>query len=218
MPLVKSFWLSTKPGKKAWVEPVVDPGPPASQSAGAHNPPPAGKDSGDPSYRFEVRTGDGEPRAGTVNRNGGVCLLTGSPMPLEYVRAEGKAGRIGARLMAIVAEGPGRRIYLPPTDEHERIARSAEPHHAPDTDLPSQALGFRVQNYGMTQHRHLFTNRQLVALTTFCDLVSEARAKVLHDAERTPWLGSPASQPASCAHSNAATDGGAPSPDKSHIF
>ena len=73
-------------------------------------------------YRFEVRTGNGEPRAGTVNRNGGVCLLTGSPMPLEYIRSEGKAGRMGARLMAIVAEGAGGRIYLAPTVSTKRLS------------------------------------------------------------------------------------------------
>jgi putative DNA methylase len=161
VPLVRSFWLSTKADKKVRVEPIVD--------------------QATMTYHFEVRTGNGEPHAGTVSRNGGLCLLTGSPMPLEYVRAEGKAGRIGARLMAIVAEGSSGRIYLPPVNEHERVARSAEPHDVPDTDLPEQALGFRVQNYGMTKHRHLFTNRQLVALTTFCDLVGEARAKAFAD-------------------------------------
>jgi len=83
--------------------------------------------------------------------------------------------------MAIVAEGTGGRVFLPPTDEQERIARSAEPHNVPETELPDQALGFRVQNYGMTKHRHLFTNRQLVALTTFSDLVGEARTKIMTD-------------------------------------
>ncbi len=103
-------------------------------------------------------------------------------MPLEYVRAEGKAGRMNSRLMAIVAEGGSGRIYLSPSDEHEALARSAEPTDVPETDLPNQALGFRVQNYGMTKHRHLFTNRQLVALTAFCDSVSAAREKALTDA------------------------------------
>ena len=164
VPLVRSLWLSTKEGKKEWVEPVVD------QST--------------MTYRFQVRTGSGEPHAGTVSRNGGLCLLTNSPMPLEYIRAEGKAGRLSARLMAIVAEGRNGRIYLPPEEEHEQIAHSAEPHDVPDTDLPEQALGFRVQNYGMTKHRHLFTDRQLVALTTFCDLVGEAFTKVNLDSGR----------------------------------
>jgi putative DNA methylase len=162
VPLVRSFWLSTRAGKKAWIETVVD------QST--------------MTYRFEARTGMGEPRGSTVSRNGAVCLLTGSPMPLEYIRTEGKAGRLRARLIAIVAEGRGGRIYLSPSEEHERIALSAQPHDVPETDLPEQALGFRIQNYGLTKHRHLFTNRQLVTLTMLSDLVSEARSKILEDA------------------------------------
>ena len=161
VPLVRSFWLCTKSGKKAWVEPVVD------QTT--------------MTYRFEIRTGNGEPRAGTVNRNGGVCLLTDSPMPLDYVRGEGKAGRFGSRLLAIIGEGARSRIYLPPNNEQECVAKAAFPDGVPDTDMPTQALGFRVQNYGMTKHKHLFTHRQLVALTTFADLVGEAREHVLVD-------------------------------------
>jgi putative DNA methylase len=68
-----------------------------------------------------------------------------------------------------------------PTEEQERIARRAEPNDVPNTDLPEKALGFRVQNYGMMKHRHLFTDRQLAALTTFCDLVGEVRARVLKE-------------------------------------
>ena len=88
-------------------------------------------------------------------------------------------------MMAIVAEGPRGRIYLPPNEEHEKIAASAAhfvPPDVPDTDLPEQALGFRVQLYGMTKHRDLFTPRQLVALTTFSDLVGETRERVRQDA------------------------------------
>ncbi len=161
VPLVRSFWLSTKAGKKAWIEPGVD------QST--------------MTYRFEVRTGNGEPRNGTVSRNGGICLLTGSPIPLDYIRSEGTAGRLGARLMAIAAERPGGRLYLAPTEEHEETAASAVPHDIPDSDIPQQALGFRVQLYGMTKHWHLFSARQLTALTTFCDLVAEARQSVFAD-------------------------------------
>ena len=75
-------------------------------------------------YRFEIRTGKGKPPEGTVNRRGGTCLLSGAPMPFDYIRSEGKAGRMGARLMAIVAEGPNGRVYLPPSEEHEEIART----------------------------------------------------------------------------------------------
>ncbi len=164
MPLVRSFALSTKPGKQAWVEPVVD------------------RNQQPPVVSFEVRTGVGKPREGTVNRRGATCLCCGTPVPFDHVRNEGKAGRMSAQLMAIVAEGPHGRIYLPPNAEHEAIPSQAQPQNAPDTDLPGQALGFRVQLYGMTKHRDLFTPRQLVALTTFSDLVGEARERVRRDA------------------------------------
>lgn len=163
VPLVRSFWLSTKPGKKAWVEPVVD------AAAGT--------------YRFEVRTGaTGEPRGATVGKRGGECLLTGGPLPLDHIRAEGKAGRLGARLLAIVAEGERGRVYLPPSEAHERLASEVPPPaDAPETDLVVNSRYMTPTGYGMTKHRHLFTNRQLTALTTFCDLVAGARAKVQAD-------------------------------------
>jgi putative DNA methylase len=165
MPLVRSFALSTKKGKETWVQPIVD----REQRC----------------IRFEIRTGPGCPE-GTVGRNGAVCLATGTPVPLSYIRAEGKAGRMGAQLMAIVAEGRRARIYLPPSEEHERVAASAlPPADVPDTDLPAQALGFRIQGYGMTKHGHLFTERQLLALSTLSNLVADAKKRVHDDAAAT---------------------------------
>ncbi|MBI3978728.1 MAG: DUF1156 domain-containing protein [Chloroflexi bacterium] len=162
MPLVRSFWLSTKPGKKAWIDPIVE------------------KQSG--KVRFEVRTGQGVPRDGTVNRRGAACITCGEAVEFNHIRSEGRAGGMNAQLMAIVAEGKGGRVYVPPTDLHESVADVPIPVDAPDTDLPQRALGFRVQLYGMRKHRDLFTPRQLVALTTLCDLVSEARERVRCDA------------------------------------
>jgi putative DNA methylase len=172
VPLVSSFMLSTKAGKEAWVEPVLDP---------------VVRDG----YRFEIRTGKISPGEVTQKKTGTKaggpanfrCLLTGTIIKRIHIVTEGKAGRMGARLMAIVAEGKRGRVYLPPIEEHERIAASAIPTWAPETDLPKKALGFRVQEYGITKHRDLFTPRQLVALTTFSDLVLEARAKALEDAK-----------------------------------
>ena len=107
-------------------------------------------------------------------------------MPFDYLRVEAKAGRMGQRLMAIVAEGNRGRIYLTPTPEQEVIAAGAQPSEPPETDLPARALGFRVQEYGMTKWRDLFTDRQLVALTTFSDLVQEARERIKRDAIAAP--------------------------------
>jgi len=168
VPLVRSFWLSTKKGKEAYVEPVID----------------RKKNS----YCFVVRTGrprEGlDPKKGTVARTGATCLLTGSPISFGHIRSEGMAARIGAKLMAIVTEGTRGRVYLSPTDEHASIAESAKPKDYPDTELPKQALSMRVMLYGMDKHYKLFTARQLVALTTLSDLVQESRAKVLADAKR----------------------------------
>ena len=100
--------------------------------------------------------------------------MSGVPMPFEYLRSEARAGRMRARLMAIVAEGDRGRVYLEPTEEQAVIAQSAMPQDSPETDLPERALGFRVQEYGMRKWRDLFTDRQLVALTTFSDLAVEA--------------------------------------------
>jgi putative DNA methylase len=163
MPLVRSFWLGKKKGKEAWIRPVPD--------ATAKR------------VRFEIGHGkDGPPADGTVGRNGATCLVCGSPVPLEYIRGEGRSGRIGAQLMAVVAEGSRRRIYLAPDSVHEDAALVARPDDVPDTELPDQALGFRVQAYGMTRHQDLFTFRQLTALATFSDLVLETRARVETDA------------------------------------
>ena len=115
------------------------------------------------------------------------CLKALSKRPrfpthsFDYLRSEAKSGRMGACLMAIVAEGDRGRVYLAPTSEHEAIAEEAEPKWTPDTNLPGRALGFRVQEYGMIMWRDLFTPRQLVALTTFSDLVAEAMERVKRD-------------------------------------
>ena len=169
VPLVSSFLLSTKEGRQAWVEPVID----ASAPDG---------------YRFEVRTGKLSKQQqealgeGTIGRKGGHCVLTQSPMPFPHVRAEGRAGRMSERLMAIVAEGSRGRVYLAPDARHEQLAATAKPSWKPEQELPENPRDFKTPNYGMTTFGDLFTPRQLVALTTFSDLVGEARAKAAADA------------------------------------
>ena len=168
VPLASSFVLSTKKGKEAYIEPVIERG----------------------EYRFTVKAGPPPVAANNGTKSGGsgsifLCLMSGVPMPFEYLRSEAKAGRMRARLMAIVAEGDRGRVYLEPTEEQEVIAQSAMPQDTPETDLPERALGFRVQEYGMRKWRDLFTDRQLVALTTFSELAVEARERIGQDAVAT---------------------------------
>ncbi len=160
MPLVRSFWLGKKKGKEAWVRPVVD---------GSR-------------VRFEVGHGSsGPPVEGTVGRTGAICLVCNSPVPLAHVRSEGKAGRMGAQLMATVADGHRQRIYLPPEPEQITTADVARPEDVPDTDIPYNPRYLTAPNYGMARHADLFTNRQLTALCTFSDLVGEARERVIEE-------------------------------------
>ncbi|MDQ3412352.1 MAG: DUF1156 domain-containing protein, partial [Chloroflexota bacterium] len=146
MPLVSSFWLSTKAGKKAWVKPVID-----------HDT---------KTIEFEIVNGDGTPPADAVDRRGARCLVCEIAVPFTHIRSEGQAGRMGERLMAIVAEGHRVRIYLAPTAEQAEIAAQARPTWKPDAKLPHNPRDFKTPNYGMTTFADLFTPRQLVALTT----------------------------------------------------
>jgi len=165
VPLVTIFILSGKPGNEAYVEPIV---------------------AGD-AYRFTVRTGAPPAWAqqGTKLARGAHfrCLLSGMPIKDAYIKAESMAGRMGARMLAIVAEGARGRVYLPPTAEHEAIARSAQPTWKPDQPM-NRETGDLVsgRGYGFFTWADLFTSRQLAALTTFADLVGEAMECVTQDA------------------------------------
>jgi putative DNA methylase len=181
VPLASSFLLSSKEGKKAWVEPVLD----------------SGVQDG---YRFVVRTellskADEERlKKGTKSVKGGafVCVLTGAAIPRDYVQGEGKADRLGQRLMAIVAEGSRSRVYLTPNNQHEAAAKSAEDEAivsearetflSPPTPTRAMITGGVCSAYGLRTWGHLFTSRQLLALTTFSDLVAEAGEKIRADA------------------------------------
>jgi putative DNA methylase len=166
VPLASTFMLSNKTGKETYVEPVIVDG----------------------RYRFTVRVGkpqDAESaKKGTTagKRSAFLCLMSGTPIDYDYIRTEGKAGHMGVRLMAIAAEGERGRIYLAPTPEMEAIALKAQPIWQPDTALPANPRDFKTPNYGLMTFGELFTRRQLVALTTFSDLVQEARKHVNRDA------------------------------------
>ena len=160
VPLASTFVLSTKTGKEVHVEPVIENG----------------------GYRFTVKAGLPPPnvaKGGTTagKRSAFLCLLSGVPVTYDHIRAEGKAGRMGARMMAIVAEGDRERIYLAPTPEHVRAAQAADRDVVPDAPLEGKAA-INVPGYGMNTFADLFTDRQLVALTTFSDLVEETRERI----------------------------------------
>lgn len=160
MPLAHSFYLSKKRGKEAWVEPIFE--------------------NGITSFRVNHK---GKPELeGTVNRKGAICACCGTPVEFTYIRNEGKNGRMGAHLCAIVAEGEKGRLYIEPSSYHENVANIEKPDDIPEALLPNNPRDFKTPNYGIMGFSDLFTNRQLTVLTTFSDLVAEAQAKVEADA------------------------------------
>jgi putative DNA methylase len=161
VPLISTFMLCTKVGKEAYIEPIVDGG----------------------NYFFTVKMGKPKDTAAAENgtkllRANFRCLISGTPISGDYIKAEGQAGHIDVRMTAIVVEGEHGRVYLPPTPDMEAVAHQAKPTWKPDVEFLQQALGFRVGNYGLTKWSDLFTPRQLVALTTLSDLVQGARELV----------------------------------------
>jgi len=166
VPLASTFMLSTKAGKEAYVEPVIEGG----------------------SYCFTVRVG--KPQDAEETKNGTKlsrganfkCLMSDTPIASSHIYGEANAGRMGARLMAIVAAGDRGRIYLAPTAEMEAIALTAQPEWKPEVAMPENPRWFSPPLYGLKTYGDLFTPRQLVALTAFSGLVQETREQVKRDA------------------------------------
>jgi putative DNA methylase len=171
VPLASTFMLSTKAGKEAYVEPVIENG----------------------GYRFTVKVGkpkdaDGAKKGTKASGRGAnfLCVMSGTPIAGDYIRAEGMAGKLGSRLMAVVAEGDRGRVYLSPVAEHETATHCEPVADAPVQELPREAGGGGRTNfwcviYGLGRFADLFTPRQLAALTTFSDLVQEACERVQID-------------------------------------
>lgn len=168
MPLVRSWWLGKKKGKEACVVPTVV------------------RDATHPSgLRVKFEIGHDLTRAprgeicGTVGRLGAWCLACETAVPLNYIRAEGRAHRMGSRLMTVVAEGQRKRVYLPPREGQVKAADVQPPSDVPSGELPGNPRDFKTPNYGLTRWTDLFTNRQLFVLATISDLIAEARQRVL---------------------------------------
>lgn len=168
VPLASTFLLSTKAGKEAWVEPAIE----------------------RRGYRFDVRVTEGsrkppaESKAGTKLSRGAKfrCVMSDTPIEPSHIYAEANAGRMGQRLMAVVAEGPHGRVYLSPNQAMQAVASSARPTWQPDVPMPENPRWFSPPLYGLKTYGDLFTPRQLLALTTFSDLVADARERIRVDA------------------------------------
>ncbi len=170
-PLARSFMLSSKNARQAWVRPIVD--------------------RSSRRVRFSVEIGSGSPPSGTVGRKGAQCLFhePRGPIDLKHVRKQGMERGLGVELMAVVAEGPKGRAYLPPdpsttpalrVDELAVVEAARSGFLAGST--PERLTGGTCYGYGLTSWGKLFTDRQLLALITLSDLVKAAIQRVRADA------------------------------------
>ena len=164
MPLASSFELSKKKGKEAWIEPQFD--------------------YENKKIAYKVHLGKGKiPEAPKTARGANFkCILCGEATTSEYIKSESLSGRMGAQLMAVVAEGKNRRIYLSPDEEQVCSAKVEMPDEYPKGSIGGDKRALWTPLYGLTEFSDLFTNRQLTALTTFSELVAEAQAKAEADA------------------------------------
>ena len=132
MPLVRSFTLSKKKGNEAFVYPEFSDGV----------------------FTYSVRNGK-HKEDGTVNRKGATCLHCGTGVGFQYIRDESCAGRMGAVLLAIVAEGKHGRVYLSPNCEHIHAADIDKPQDYPQGELAYYPGHLNTKVYGLTEFHQL---------------------------------------------------------------
>ena len=159
MPLMATFSLSKKKGNEHWTRPMVN------------------QDSKRVSFVVQNHS-SGVPQNGTASGKGATCISCNSVVPVSYVREQARAGNMGQQMTAIIAEGDRKRLFISPAVEHTKVAFEGNPAWRPSGNLPSRARSISVQVYGFTQWHQLFTERQLTALTTFCDLLVEVREQL----------------------------------------
>ena len=169
VPIASSFLLSTKSGKEVWVNPIVDREAKSIRYRIRYN-----------GTKAEVASAKNGTKAGRgANFR---CLISETAITPDYVKRMGREGKMGQALIAIVAEGNRTRAYVEASPAHEKLAFSAQPEWRPETPLPGDMRAFWTPPYGIKDFGALFTERQLVGLNTFSDLVGEARTQVAADA------------------------------------
>ncbi|HPY63802.1 MAG TPA: DUF1156 domain-containing protein [Bacillota bacterium] len=160
MPLVNRFELSRKKGREAYVQPIIE-----------------GKN-----IRYVVKHGKNAPKSPKTGRAQFRCICCEQVATGDYIRSEFTAKRSGAQLIAIVAEDTNGRLYLSPNSEHIAIADCSPPIWKPEAEMNNKCTDLvSGRGYGFTHWHELFTNRQLIALTTFSDLVAEIKEQIMKD-------------------------------------
>ncbi len=185
MPLVRTYWLSKK-GKGVWVEPIVD-----RKSKRVH---------------FEIRNGDSHKPTISVDNGTSAadtkgkkiratfkCIVCNEGLAKgDYVDDEANEGRLNVMPLAIAAEAFRSRHYANFASEiadyiHTETVKLLSDTHI-QTLLPTEpsrgtfASNAQGRIYGFKTFADYFTERQLVALATFSNLINAVRRQISEDA------------------------------------
>ena len=172
LPLLKTRWLCKKERKRVLLTMEPDAGGTGVVFGVETDVPRVGGNAA------QRREHDRRVGGGTMSRTGATCPCCGVIMTMEDIRLEGRAGRLGAVMTAVVVDGWEGKEYRLPTGHERSVAEVTEeklealyadiPFGLPEEPLPGkEAPGIRVPLYGLDTWRKLFTNRQLLALGEF---------------------------------------------------
>ena len=167
IPLCSTYILSKKRGRIAWLQPEIING----------------------KLEYRVKTGielpkdvDLEPKKG----RGALfkCPVCGQITEDEYIKEQAKEGKMGQRMLAIIAEGKDGRVYVEPDDEQFQAADVERIDDFPEGEMSRNPRWFSPPEFGMYEFNQLFTNRQLKTLTTFCKTLDDVKEQIIADASR----------------------------------
>ncbi len=180
LPLLKTCWLCKKERKRVLLTMAHDPSQAVVVFGVQVDVPHSG---GNAAQRREHDRGIG---TGTISRAGAKCPCCGAIMTMADIRAEGRAGRLGAVLTAVVVDGRNGKEYRLPTDHERAVAEVTEeqlravyaetPFGLPEEEIsadrpsPNSRGASGLPRYGFDTWRDLFTGRQLLL---FAKLIAE---------------------------------------------
>jgi SAM-dependent methyltransferase len=175
VPLVRQAWLARKRGRYVALRPELDPV--------AHQ------------VRYHVVESDTKKELGfeptpTVLRGEASCPFCNVRLSRDYIRNEGRSGRLGKQLLAVVCLSRQRqRVYLAGQMAEAAISTDAEICQriqrlcrqtglmTPQERLPDDPA-FRITRYGLARYQDLFTARQLLTLLTYAKYIHSAHGQM----------------------------------------
>ena len=177
LPLLKTRWLCRKDNKRVLL--TVTPNAERTGVAfGVETDVPRVGNNAAQRREHDKRIG-----AGTMSRSGARCPCCPAIMTMEDIRHEGRAGRLGATMTAVVVDGLKGKEYRPPEDVELRAAEITPdeidalyahiPFGLPDEPIcgerpsPNSRGASGLPRYGFNTWREIFTSRQLLALGSF---------------------------------------------------